>query len=67
MQQTDTPTTIATDDICVALNIHRSTLERWEKQGLIPPRIRIGKRRRVMLRTTFDAWLASRAPTDTAQ
>lgn len=67
MQQTNTPATIATDGICASLNIHRSTLERWEKQGLIPPRIKIGKRRRVMLRTTFDAWLASRAPTDTAQ
>lgn len=67
MYKADTPATIATDGICASLNIHRSTLERWEKQGLIPPRIKIGKRRRVMLRTTFDAWLASRAPTDTAQ
>lgn len=67
MTQTNTSATIATDGICAALNIHRSTLERWEKQGLIPSRIKIGKRRRVMLRTTFDAWLASRAPADTAQ
>lgn len=67
MKQTDTPATISTNRICTALDIHRSTLERWEKQGLIPPRIKIGKRRRVMLRTTFEAWLASRAPADTAQ
>lgn len=45
----------------------KSTLIRLENAGLFPRRQLIGKRKKGLLESVFAAWLASRAPTDTAQ
>lgn len=30
------PETMTSEDVCVAFNITRKTLQRWEKQGKVP-------------------------------
>lgn len=56
-----------TSEILIRASMCKSTLIRLEKAGLFPKRQTIGKRKKGLPESVFNAWLASRAPADTAQ
>lgn len=58
---------IYTSGIVQQSGLSRSTIIRLERQGLFPRRHTIGLRKKGLPKSVFVAWLASRAPTDTAQ
>lgn len=49
-------------ELSAMLHIHRSTLLRWRRNGILPPPIHLGARSIGWLRETIDQWLASRPP-----
>lgn len=55
----------STAAICARLDISRSTLERWERQGLIPKRQQLGLRKKGLLESVLTAWLETRASSST--
>jgi predicted DNA-binding transcriptional regulator AlpA len=58
---------VPTNEILVRTTLCKSTILRLEKAGLFPKRQIIGKRKKGLPESVFTAWLASRAPADTAQ
>lgn len=56
-----------TSEITRRSGLSKSTIIRLEKTGLFPKRQVIGLRKKGLPESVFAAWLASRAPTDTAQ
>ncbi|TXH66679.1 MAG: AlpA family phage regulatory protein [Thiothrix sp.] len=58
---------VPTSEILARTSFCKSTILRLEKAGLFPKRQIIGKRKKGLPESVFIAWLASRAPADTAQ
>lgn len=58
---------LTTNDICQQLKISRCTLERWEREGRIPPRQYLGSRRRGLQQSVLTDWLQSRPTTPSKQ
>lgn len=56
-----------TPEITRRSGLSKSTIIRLEKAGLFPKRQVIGLRKKGLPESVFAAWLASRAPTETAQ
>ena len=56
-----------TSEIIQRSGLSKSTLCRLERKGLFPIRQAIGLRKKGLPESVFAAWLASRAPADTAQ
>jgi len=53
---------LRTQEILDRLDISRSTLWRWEREGVIPPRRKIGPNVTGLLETELNDWLESRPP-----
>lgn len=58
---------VLTSDIVIRTQLSVATIRRLENAGLFPRRQLIGKRQKGLPESVFAAWLASRAPADTAQ
>lgn len=58
---------VPTSEIVKRANLSRSSIIRLENQGLFPKRQLLGLRKKGLPESVFTAWLASRAPADTAQ
>ena len=56
-----------TSEIILRSGLSKSTLCRLERKGLFPTRQAIKKKKKGLPESVFAAWLASRAPADTAQ
>ncbi len=56
-----------TPEIILRSGLSKSTLCRLEKKGLFPTRQAIGLRKKGLPESVFAAWLASRAPAESAQ
>ena len=48
-------------ELCTMMGVSRSTLFRWEKAGLFPPRLRIGPHTIAWRKSDVDEWLAMQA------
>ena len=53
-------------ELAEVLGIHRTTVFRWVRSGVLPKPIYLTQDRPVFCRAEIDAWLAERARTSTA-
>jgi prophage regulatory protein len=53
---------LRTNELAEMLGVSRVTLWRWERQGLLPAKRRLGPNTVGWLASEIEAWLASTAP-----
>ena len=49
-------------EVAAMVGVHRATLHRWQRKGILPPRRRVGAGRVRFLSTEIEGWLRNLKP-----